>query len=63
MLSLTSLLGLSAGLVSLVAGQYFPPSPEGVKVVHSKHQKGVTISYKEVMRSDSFNSFAASECG
>ncbi|KAL4788087.1 Alpha/Beta hydrolase protein [Aspergillus varians] len=45
--SLTSLVGLSAGLVGFVAGQYFPPTPEGVKVVHSKHQEGVTISYKE----------------
>lgn len=46
--SLTSVVGLSASLVGLVAGQYFPPTPEGVKVIHSKHQKGVTISYKEV---------------
>ncbi|KAL4747104.1 hypothetical protein BDW72DRAFT_22979 [Aspergillus terricola var. indicus] len=45
--SLTSVVGLSASLVTLVAGQYFPPTPEGVKVIHSKHQKGVTISYKE----------------
>ncbi|KAL4768318.1 Alpha/Beta hydrolase protein [Aspergillus nidulans var. acristatus] len=45
--SLTSVVGLSAALVGFVAGQYFPPTPEGVKVIHSKHQKGVTISYKE----------------
>ncbi|KAL4919475.1 Alpha/Beta hydrolase protein [Aspergillus aurantiobrunneus] len=45
--SLTSLVGLSTSLVGIVAGQYFPPTPEGVKVVHSKHQEGVTISYKE----------------
>ncbi|KAL5342909.1 Alpha/Beta hydrolase protein [Aspergillus crustosus] len=44
--SLTSLVGLSTGLVGLVAAQYFPPTPEGLKVVQSKHQKGVTISYK-----------------
>ncbi|KAL4883328.1 Alpha/Beta hydrolase protein [Aspergillus karnatakaensis] len=45
--SLTSLIGLSTSLVGLVAGQYFPPSPEGLKIIHSKHQEGVTISYKE----------------
>jgi hypothetical protein len=33
--------------VSLVAGQ-FPPKPEGMKVVKSKFQDGITISYKEV---------------
>ena len=36
------------GLAAVVAGQYFPPTPEGVKVVESKHQEGVKISYKEV---------------
>jgi carboxypeptidase D len=46
--SLSSLVGVSAGLASLAAGQYFPPSPEDVRVIHSKHQEGVTISYKEV---------------
>ncbi|KAL2854636.1 Alpha/Beta hydrolase protein [Aspergillus pseudodeflectus] len=46
-LSLSSLVGVSAGLASLAAGQYFPPSPEDVRVIHSKHQEGVTISYKE----------------
>ncbi|KAK1145766.1 hypothetical protein N8T08_004007 [Aspergillus melleus] len=35
------------GLAAVVAGQYFPPTPEGVKVVESKHQEGVKISYKE----------------
>ncbi|KAL2833105.1 Alpha/Beta hydrolase protein [Aspergillus pseudoustus] len=45
--SLSSLVGVSAGLASLAASQYFPPSPDGVKVIHSKHQEGVTISYKE----------------
>lgn len=41
-----------AGLASVAAaGQdrsYFPPSPEGLTVVESKHQEGVKISYKEV---------------
>ncbi|PYH98993.1 alpha/beta-hydrolase [Aspergillus ellipticus CBS 707.79] len=32
--------------VAAVAGQYFPPTPEGVKVIHSKHHEGVKISYK-----------------
>ncbi|KAL4801019.1 Alpha/Beta hydrolase protein [Aspergillus venezuelensis] len=45
--SLSALFGFSAGLVGLAAGQYFPPAPEGVKVIHSKHQEGVNISYKE----------------
>ncbi|KAL3488298.1 Alpha/Beta hydrolase protein [Aspergillus germanicus] len=45
--SLSSLVGVSAGLASLAAGQYFPPSPENVRVIHSKHKEGVTISYKE----------------
>lgn len=38
----------AAGLVGAVAGQYFPPTPEGLKVINSKHQEGVKISYKEV---------------
>lgn len=38
----------AVGLAGAVAGQYFPPTPEGLKVVHSKHEKGVKISYKEV---------------
>ncbi|KAL5360366.1 Alpha/Beta hydrolase protein [Aspergillus floccosus] len=37
----------AVGLAGAVAGQYFPPTPEGLKVVHSKHEKGVKISYKE----------------
>ena len=42
-----------AGLANVVvAGQgnanYFPPKPEGLKVVESKHEEGVKISYKEV---------------
>ncbi|KAL2865623.1 putative carboxypeptidase S1 [Aspergillus lucknowensis] len=45
--SLVSVFGVSASLASLVACQYFPPTPEGVKVIHSKHNEGVTISYKE----------------
>jgi hypothetical protein len=42
-------------LVGTSAAQYFPPTPEGLKVVESKHHKGVKISYKEV-RLDSFSS-------
>jgi carboxypeptidase D len=38
----------AAGLAGAVAGQYFPPTPEGLKVVNSKHQEGVKISYKDV---------------
>jgi len=38
----------AAGLAGAVAAQYFPPTPEGIKVLKSKHQEGVTISYKEV---------------
>lgn len=42
----------AAGLASVVVannqGNYFPPTPEGLKVVESKHQEGVKISYKEV---------------
>ncbi|KAA8647637.1 hypothetical protein EYZ11_013058 [Aspergillus tanneri] len=37
----------TVALVAGVAGQYFPPTPEGLKVIHSKHHEGVTISYKE----------------
>lgn len=33
-------------LVSLASAQ-FPPKPEGVKVLRSKHHDGVTLSYKE----------------
>ncbi|KAE8354292.1 Alpha/Beta hydrolase protein [Aspergillus coremiiformis] len=46
MLSLVSVIS-TVGLAGTVAGQYFPPTPEGLKVVHSKHQEGVKISYKE----------------
>ena len=28
--------------------QYFPPTPEGLTVIDSKHEEGVKISYKEV---------------
>lgn len=35
-------------LVGTSAAQYFPPTPEGLKVVESKHHEGVKISYKEV---------------
>lgn len=40
----------AAGLAGAAAAEYFPfpPTPEGVKVLKSKHQEGVTISYKEV---------------
>jgi carboxypeptidase D len=48
MLSLVPLLSVTAGLTLTAAAQYFPPTPEGLKVVHSKHQEGVKISYKEV---------------
>ena len=53
--SLISLaIATAAGLANVVvAGQnanYFPPKPEGMKVVESKHEEGVKISYKEVCR-------------
>ncbi|KAI9804428.1 MAG: hypothetical protein M1825_001327 [Sarcosagium campestre] len=35
------------GLLDISATQYFPPTPEDVKVLNSKHHPGVTISYKE----------------
>lgn len=35
-------------LAGAAVAQYFPPSPKGLKVVNSKHEKGVKISYKEV---------------
>ncbi|GIK00387.1 hypothetical protein Aspvir_004410 [Aspergillus viridinutans] len=47
MLSLVPLLSATAGLTLTASAQYFPPTPEGLKVVHSKHQEGVKISYKE----------------
>jgi hypothetical protein len=40
-------LGVAGGLSGLVAAQ-FPPKPEGVTVLESKLEEGVTISYKEV---------------
>ncbi|MCJ1386931.1 hypothetical protein MMC17_010060 [Xylographa soralifera] len=33
---------------TLVAAQYFPPTPEGITVLKSMFHDGVTISYKEV---------------
>jgi carboxypeptidase D len=39
---------LAISLASVAAAQYFPPIPEGLKVVNSKHEQGVKISYKEV---------------
>ena len=44
---LASAVAVLAG-AGAVAGQYFPPTPEGLKVVHSKQYEGVKISYKEV---------------
>ncbi|KAJ5702439.1 hypothetical protein N7488_009987 [Penicillium malachiteum] len=38
---------LASSVVGLAAAQYFPPTPEGLKVVKSKHEEGVKISYKE----------------
>jgi len=35
-------------LAGVATAQYFPPTPEGLKIVHSKHEEGVKISYKEV---------------
>ncbi|KAJ5663381.1 Carboxypeptidase S1 [Penicillium longicatenatum] len=37
----------AACLAGLTAAQYFPSPPEGLKVVKSKHEEGVEISYKE----------------
>ncbi|KAF7175275.1 hypothetical protein CNMCM7691_007315 [Aspergillus felis] len=47
MLFLVPLLSATAGLALTASAQYFPPTPEGLKVVHSKYQEGVKISYKE----------------
>jgi hypothetical protein len=41
------LLSVAGGLAGLVTAQ-FPPKPEGVTVLESKLEEGVTISYKEV---------------
>lgn len=38
---------LLSGLLGLGLAQ-FPPTPEGLKVLKSKFQENVTISYKEV---------------
>ena len=45
-----------AGLGTLTASQYFPPTPEGLTVVKSKFVKGVSISYKEVSIVQGFSS-------
>lgn len=49
---LSQVIMTAAGLASVVMannqGNYFPPTPEGLKVVESKHHEGVKISYKEV---------------
>ena len=37
-----------AAFAGIAAAQYFPPMPEGLRVVNSKHEEGVKISYKEV---------------
>ncbi|GLI79427.1 hypothetical protein PoHVEF18_007762 [Penicillium ochrochloron] len=37
----------AVSLVGTVAAQYFPPTPEALTVVESKHEKGVKISYKQ----------------
>jgi len=42
-----SLLG-TVGLLSGVVNAQFPPTPEGVTILESKLEEGVTISYKEV---------------
>jgi len=39
-----------ASLLILATAQYFPPKPEGVTVLQSRTEPGVTISYKEVRR-------------
>lgn len=38
----------AVSLVGTAVAQYFPPTPEGLTVVESKHEKGVKISYKQV---------------
>ena len=37
-----------ASIARSAAAQYFPPTPEGLTVVDSKHENGVKISYKQV---------------
>ena len=39
---------VAACVAGTAAAQYFPPTPEGLKVIKSKHEEGVKISYKEV---------------
>ncbi|KAI1165808.1 carboxypeptidase S1 [Nemania serpens] len=39
--------GLAAGFLASTAEAQFPPTPEGVTVLESKFDNGVTISYKE----------------
>jgi hypothetical protein len=41
-----SLLG-AAGLLSGVVNAQFPPKPEGITILESQLDEGVTISYKE----------------
>ncbi|KAJ5908407.1 hypothetical protein N7495_001089 [Penicillium taxi] len=38
---------LAFSLVATATAQYFPPTPEGLKVVNSKHEEGVKISFKQ----------------
>jgi hypothetical protein len=40
----------AASWASLAVSQYFPPVPQGVKTLKSKHLNGVNITYKEVCR-------------
>ncbi|KJF60508.1 carboxypeptidase S1 [Coccidioides immitis RS] len=40
-------LSLPILLVRTVAGKYFPPTPEGVRVVNSRYDEDIKISYKE----------------
>lgn len=44
----------TTALAVTAAAQYFPPVPDGLKVVESQHQKGVKISYKQVRFSPKF---------
>lgn len=46
--AITTVAGLASVAVANGQSNYFPPTPEGLKVVESKHQEGVKISYKEV---------------
>ncbi|KAI9676190.1 MAG: hypothetical protein M1817_000935 [Caeruleum heppii] len=42
-----SFLAAAVALLSVATAQYFPPTPQGLKVLQSKFSPGVTISYKE----------------